>query len=119
LSLRDVKVLHFFKSSAIVANCSNAASRSSMISRAMTSGAGRFAEFPPRRPQTTLYPATPPRPPMLLEDRKNMLEKIELLIARARPKIVSIDDQRFLRCLTRLVVAVASSFDKTDWPWAS
>src|SRR5437660_12822810 len=32
---------YFFKSSAIVANCSNAASRSAAISAAMTSGPGR------------------------------------------------------------------------------
>ena len=32
---------HFFRSSAMVANCSRAASRSSVISWAMTSGAGR------------------------------------------------------------------------------
>jgi hypothetical protein len=34
---------HFFKSSAMVANCSKAASRSSVISGAMISGAGRLA----------------------------------------------------------------------------
>ena len=40
---------------------------------------------------------------MLLEDGENVLEKIELLVARARPEIVSVDDERFLGGLTRIV----------------
>ncbi len=38
-----LRLLHFFKSSAMVANCSSAASRSSVISWAMIPGAGRLA----------------------------------------------------------------------------
>ena len=40
---------------------------------------------------------------MLLEDGEDVLEEIELLVARARPEIVAIDDERFLRRLARLV----------------
>ena len=40
---------------------------------------------------------------MLLEDGEDVLEEIELLVARARPEIVAIDDERFLGRLARLV----------------
>ena len=43
------------------------------------------------------------RPPVLLQDREDVLQKVELLVARARPEIVAVDDQRFLRRLARLV----------------
>jgi hypothetical protein len=36
--------VHFFKSSAIVANCSSAASKSAVMSGAMISGAGRLVD---------------------------------------------------------------------------
>ena len=44
LQLDDHRGQDYFKSSAMVANCSNAASRSAAMSVAMTSGAGKFAE---------------------------------------------------------------------------
>ena len=40
---------------------------------------------------------------MLLEDGKDVLEEIELLVARGCPEIIAIDDERFLRLLVRLV----------------
>ena len=43
------------------------------------------------------------RAAVLLEDGENVLEKIELLVARARPEIVAVDDERFLGRLARLV----------------
>ncbi len=36
------------------------------------------------------------RAAMLLEDGEDVLEEIELLVARARPEIVAVDDERFL-----------------------
>ena len=38
------------------------------------------------------------RAPVLLEDGEDVLEEIELLVARGRPEIVAIDDERFLAC---------------------
>ena len=40
---------------------------------------------------------------MLLEDGENVLEKVELLVARRGPEVVPVDDERFLRLLARLV----------------
>ena len=43
------------------------------------------------------------RAAMLLEDGEDMLERIELLVAGARPEIVPVDDERFLGRLASLV----------------
>ena len=43
------------------------------------------------------------RAAVLLEDGEDVLEEIELLVARARPEIVAVDDERFLGRLARLV----------------
>src|ERR1039458_9073063 len=43
------------------------------------------------------------RASMLLENGENVLEKIELLVARGCPEIVAVDDERFLGRLARLV----------------
>ena len=40
---------------------------------------------------------------VLLEDGEDVLEEVELLVARARPEVVAVDDERFLRVLARLV----------------
>ncbi len=40
---------------------------------------------------------------MLLEDREDVLEEVELLVARARPEIISVDRQALLGLLARLV----------------
>ena len=43
------------------------------------------------------------RAAVLLEDGEDVLEEIELLVARARPEIVAVDDERFLGGLARFV----------------
>jgi len=43
------------------------------------------------------------RATVLLEDGEDVLEEIELLVARARPEIVAVNDQRFLGRFARLV----------------
>ena len=43
------------------------------------------------------------RAAVLLEDGEDVLEEIELLVARARPEIVAVDDERFLGRLARFV----------------
>ena len=40
---------------------------------------------------------------VLLEDGEDVLEEVELLVARAGPEVVAVDDERFLRCLACLV----------------
>jgi hypothetical protein len=40
---------------------------------------------------------------VLLQDREDVLEEIELLVAGARPKIAAVDDERFLRGLACFV----------------
>lgn len=43
------------------------------------------------------------RAAVLLEDGEDMLEEVELLVARARPEVVAIEGERLLRRLARLV----------------
>ena len=43
------------------------------------------------------------RSAVLLQDREDMLEKIELLVARARPEIVAMNDERWFLFVTRFV----------------
>ena len=43
------------------------------------------------------------RPAMLLQDREDVLEEVELFVARAGPEIVAVDDERFFGRLARFV----------------
>ncbi len=40
---------------------------------------------------------------MLLEDGEDVLQEVELLVTRARPEIVAVDDERFFGRLARFV----------------
>ena len=40
---------------------------------------------------------------VLLEEGEDVLEEVELIVARARPEVVAVDDERFFRCLARSI----------------
>ena len=40
---------------------------------------------------------------VLLQDREDVLEEVELLVARRRPEIIAVDDQAFLLLITGIV----------------